>query len=224
MDNHDLDFEMPKFKPITQGLGFNKVKKNEVGANEFKTKSQYRKATVLQQNELSNKLKGQVVINPNVPPQVPSHLAKKREDNFTPATLQIESVKITSKFFSWIIDFALVVFMAMASTYIIASFAFDKVTPEFVFKNSFLLFNITLPLGLFYYVFYFSMFWKTTHKTMGMVLLGLEIQSTESSKEVRFNQTLVRAVLSLFSLLTCGVLEISGLIDAITWTKVRSKK
>lgn len=224
--DNDLDL---LFKPVTQGLGFNKKEnipdfpkkrtaiKSEVGP-QWSDTNIIRKN--LQQDVRTN-------ISSELPKRKPLGLASasaaaaatRNPSANTKADASVESaINLFHKFFSWLIDSSLVLFSAMFSTVAIEYFFTSSLRLEVLSSMENWIY-ITGPLFSFYFVFYYSIFWKTTQKTLGMSIFDLRISSKESS-DINLKQTFLRSLISFISMFTFGIVEILGLPDALTWTSV----
>ena len=79
-----------------------------------------------------------------------------------------------------------------------------------------------LPLGVMFYMFYFSFFDKTVFSTPGKKVLGITVQST-SGNRVKMSQSFMRAVLTLISVATLGMTSVLDLHSKLTDTRVVKK-
>ncbi len=213
-----------QFKPITKGLGFNKKsdfeeinipKTPKVAVND----SRRAIARSIQKNLQQDIRKSQTIASRPTPLGVSGsqNIAVTAPKIKTDPTVE-SALSLFHKFFSWLVDTSLIFVTAIFSTLSIEYF----VTNAWNWNVVSLLENwvyITGPLFSFYFIFYYSIFWKTTQRTLGMALFGLEISSKENS-EIHLKQTFLRSLLSFASLFTFGILDILGLTDALSWTRV----
>ncbi len=207
-----------EFNPITEGLGFNQEKykglQKEVKINTKISPSENIKSEVyrpLKKEQVTFKkdeIKKIKTINTKEAP-------KAIKQSF-------EGIRVFKKLLAWMIDLVVV----LGSVLILSILVNYLITQNFEFTLiqdiNFWTYFIA-PLFFASYIFYFSVFLKTTKQTMGMHILDLEIVS-KSGEDVTFYQTILRSVLGMVSVMTFGIFEILGLVNALTWTEIKSSK
>ena len=234
MDNN-LEKELEQmdefdFKPITDGLGFHhsiaekskiKTKLNSQQKSlqkDLENRAQLLKSsksnTTLEQphvehmGELAAFYNPQEINTANIAPLV-------REDE---RPYVMSEVSMTTRFFAWIVDLAVVSFMfttAMISILFAADMPFDTLSP-FMISND--LSTSFITIFLMFYIFYFTFLDKTDYSTLGKRLFNIKLSGMIQSPTLF--KTFNRTILSLCSVLTLGLLSMLSLQDSLTDTKV----
>lgn len=224
MNNNTSDETGFEFRPITGGLGFNKkTDLEEISLSKTKTKESKPASSRAFARSIQKNL--QQDVRKTVPPVPrPKPLGVSSAAQVAPVVASTEqtvekAINLFHKFFSWSVDTAVVLLTAMASTIAIEYFVTNNFSPEALTRVENWVY-ITGPLFSFYFVFYYSIFWKTTQKTLGMLFFGLVIGSKDSD-EINLKQTFFRSMIAFMSMFTFGILDILGLPDTLTWTRVR---
>lgn len=214
MENNDFDFD---FKPITKGLGFhNKREKLEVRKEKKRSKKPSRKTptSTIRKNLLEEVEIGAIYPKIKTSSTVNS-LEQQKVVNFENAE---KGIQVFHKVFSWLIDAFFVSLATFTASFIVLKITDNIQDFSFLVNTSNWLYLI-LPMFVFYYLFYFSLMWRTTRKTIGMSLWNLEIKET-SKKRFSYNDSLIRSFLGLLSFLSFGILDILGVSDTITWSRI----
>lgn len=213
-----------QFRPMSKGLGFHQIKDTSPGLP--KNNLPPKKPTLIQQTTLFNSK--HKMMNPNLAmatsaTSAPALLKRASTMNKPIQQLSEEILpKITSdraslglRFFSWTIDIvALTTLMAFSSMLIfqLNNFSWDE--PLQFFQMDFF-WNLYLPLGIGFYLFYFMLFERVTGQTLGKLILGLKVVKIESDTPPTLWQCFLRNVFNLFSIATLGLLTV---YDVVNWS------
>ncbi len=217
------------FSPVTEGLGFNQEKYNKlnkkVQSNIESIKSKKHpglqaKSETLKSNQIRLTPKEKVIENtPEMSLNIP--VIPKKNEIHTTYKAEVEKISFMKKLFSWIMDLVVVSGATAITGIMVTYFITGDVDLNFMKSFDFIV-DFFVPMFIMNYLFYFSIFWKTTNQTLGMNILDLKIESTRND-EITFVQTFLRSVMSFVSIFTSGILEILGFSNAISWTKITNK-
>lgn len=211
-----------QFRPMSKGLGFHQAK--DVRSTINKTTLPPKKPVLIQQAALlSNRNK--MMSHPTTAPTM-----LKRANTLTNISLATESqldskailpsisksqTTLGLRFFSWLIDITTLCLLMIVSSALIFqlnNFSWDE--PLQFFQMDFF-WNLYLPLGVGFYLFYFMLFERVTGQTLGKLLLGLKVVKINSDQPPTLWQCFMRNVLNLVSLSTLGLLTI---YDVVNWS------
>jgi uncharacterized RDD family membrane protein YckC len=209
-----------QFRPISKGLGFHQPKdvRPHIGATTPTTRN-----TISAQTSSANNL-----LSRTNPPSLKRSSSLVRKSMVSEAIASTEQlvedrvllssatkVSLLSRFMSWAIDItALVLLMAASSALIfqLNNFSWDE--PLQFFHIDFF-WNLYLPLGLGFYMFYFMLFERVTGQTLGKLIMGLKVVRLNSDLPPTLWQSFLRNIFNLASLATLGLLTI---YDVVNWS------
>lgn len=211
-----------QFRPMSKGLGFHQAK--DTTSTLMKSHLPPRKPALVQQATLlsnQHKLLTNTVSGPNVLKRANS-LTKIALSTETPVINESHHSVISSlhanlgiRFFSWLIDVtALCILMTLSSILIFKLTNFNWDEPLQFFQMDFF-WNLYLPLGLGFYLFYFMLFERVTGQTLGKLLLGLKVVKLNSDSPPNLWQCFLRNFLNIFSFATLGLLTV---YDIVNWS------
>lgn len=234
--NEDFDIDIDKIfdqsnniKPITEGLGFHHSLKEEKEINLSK------KSKVLE-NEISHRARHMAKSKKSVKKDFGQKAVMGDLSAFYETELDVKEIKpiqvseavksgvelnkigIDLRVLSFLIDMLFVSFIFIS---IFAISFFISGLPENVFLSAFFSKDFLLEgtaLFSMIFVFYFSFFDKTTFSTLGKNLLGLRVSSTKG--KMTYYQSVIRSVLTLVNIATCGTMNLLGVTDIISKTKL----
>ncbi len=217
------------FSPVTEGLGFNQEKYNKIKKNlepsieSIKSNKHSRlksNTESLGTNQIKLTPKEKII---EKTPEMSLNIPKVSSSAEVHTTYKSETEKISfmKKVFSWLMDVIVVAGATAITAIMVTYFITGDVNLSFMKSLDFIT-NFLIPMFIMNYLFYFSIFWKTTNQTLGMNILDLKIESTRND-EITFVQTFLRSVMSFISIFTSGILEILGFSNAISWTKITNK-
>lgn len=225
------DFE---FKPITKGLGFHHgEKQSEETLDTLKARSLDLEKSINERASELNKIRK--ISNPirtntletkdlgELAPFYSSVEEKKTELELNVSEAETyETASQTIRFLSFGLDLG-VIFSAFGLI-ILSTLLASGISLGVVRESLNILFFATtvLPLGVMFYLFYFSFFDKTVFSTPGKKVLGLTVQSTTGNR-VKMSQSFVRALLTLISVATLGMTSVLDLHSKLTDTRVVKK-
>jgi len=75
--------------------------------------------------------------------------------------------------------------------------------------------NLYLPLGLGFYLFYFMLFERVTGQTLGKLILGIKVVKLNSDTPPSLVQCFLRNFLNIISFATLGLLTV---YDVVNWS------
>ena len=223
MNNDDL-----QFRPMSKGLGFHQSKSSGVNLN--KAALPPKKPALIQQAALlSNKNRN---ISANVLPPVAntSEVLLKRANSLTKLAMSTETstntetalpAKVSNqsflgiRFFSWLVDVVALCLLISASSALIFqlnNFSWDE--PLQFFQMDFF-WNLYLPLGFGFYLFYFMLFERVTGQTLGKLIFGLKVVKLNSDQPPTLGQCFLRNFLNILSFATIGLLTV---YDVVNWS------
>jgi|GEM_PF-4882276 len=238
-DNNDFNFfdDDFEFKPISEGLGFNQNKNHASDAIErFEIKTTRKGLKPFQKrprlsspSTASKKIKTLPEVNLNNL-RADSSMTMSRNNLMSTPTIKNQTiikverkgVRVLRRVFSWLVDMIFVSSLTLSALMIMNYFIFKELN-FITLKDLWKFFEISLFLFTSIYIFYFSILWKSTRKTLGMFLMDLELSSNIEDEDINFTQTIVRAVLSVIAALSLGMTDILGLTNSLSWTKVLKK-
>ncbi len=218
LDNFNLSEEEFNFNPLTEGLGFNQekykkfVEKTTVTSRDIE--SIKRKAKF--ENKKAKKPVTFKMPNASVDKKTP--IINKKSSSFVSSK---ETISFFKKLCSWLIDLVVITGSVLIVSTLINYFLLGTMNLNLIENTSFWTYFMA-PFFITYYIFYFSIFWKTTNQTLGMHLLDLSIES-KRKEDLSFAQTFLRAIFSFCSIFTAGIFEVLGFSSAISWTEIKSK-
>lgn len=212
------------FKPITEGLGFHndiEEKKSEVKAIkkiEIEPKDNHALANYFSTEE-------KVVDRGDLTPfyqskddaikaSVEEVLEKEVLLEPTQNEIALEKFKVSKpvRLAAWIIDLTIVASLYFITFYSAISFVGQKV--EMMMSVEFLL--DSMPVALFYYIFYFSFLDRTNFSTVGKNILGFKL----NQKNLSLKKTIARSIVTVLSFFTLGLGGLLLLQDKLTDTSV----
>lgn len=169
--------------------------------------SQMGELSVFYSDQIETKIEGE---------EHPKLHARPDIDKDTPVVIEASGVV---RFAAWFIDLILIsgllsaagIAAAMTSGFPLSEVA-AQVTGIEVFKT-------IIPLFVLFYAFYFSFFDKTSFATPGKKLLGITVVNI-NNRRPSMMQTLARAILTLISVITLGLLVMLDVQSKLTDTKV----
>lgn len=237
-EEFDIDFD---FKPITDGLGFhNNEKKQNLKSSTLKEKSEMLRADLLKKtSEVESK---RVEIHKTKPSsqafdmkqsgelsafyQSPVEQKIKVEFNKTTPTEfkdNKESIGMNLRLVAYIID--IIILFVSISTLSLMALVLGDVPLSFA-RESFseMSFKVNL-FFVFYFIYslYFSFFDTSKFSSLGKNILGMRVKSTDSNR-VTMAQSYLRANITLFSILTLGLISMLDVHSKITSTIVCKNK
>lgn len=212
------------FKPITEGLGFHndiEEKKSEVKAIkkiEIEPKDNHALSNYFSTEE-------KVVDRGDLTPfyQSKENAIKVSVEEVLEKEVTLESthheislnqyeVSKSVRLAAWVIDLTIVASLYFITFYSAISFVGQKVemmmTLDFLFDS--------MPVALFYYIFYFSFLDRTNFSTVGKNILGFKLDQ----KSLSLKKTVARSIITLISLFTLGLGSLLLLQDKLTDTSV----
>lgn len=223
-----------QFKPITKGLGFHHGEKpGEENLDTLKARSlDLEKSLNERASELSRTRKVSNPVRTNsletkdlgeLAPFYSSVEEKKTELELKVSeTDTFEMAPLTVRLLSFSLDLG-IIFSAFGliilSTLLASGISLGVVRESL---NTLFFATTVLPLGVMFYMFYFSFFDKTVFSTPGKKVLGIAVQST-SGNRVKMSQSFMRAVLTLISVATLGMTSVLDLHSKLTDTRVVKK-
>ena len=135
------------------------------------------------------------------------------QDVFTRTTREIPS--LITRLFSWCIDIlTLTVLIGLSSMLIfkLNNFSWDE---PLLFLQKDFFWNLYLPLGVGFYLFYFMLFERVTGQTLGKLLLGIKVIKLNSENPPSLLQCFLRNFLNIVSFATLGLLTV---YDVVNWS------
>ena len=75
--------------------------------------------------------------------------------------------------------------------------------------------NLYLPLGIGFYLFYFMLFERVTGQTLGKLLLRIKVVKLGSDQPPSLWQCFLRNFFNIFSIATMGLLTV---YDVVNWS------
>lgn len=212
------------FKPITEGLGFHndiEEKKSEVKAIkkiEIEPKDNHALANYFSTEE-------KVVDRGDLTPfyqckddvikaSVEEVLEKEVSLEPTQNEIALEKFEVSKpiRLAAWIIDLTIVASLYFITFYSAISFVGQKV--EMMMSLEFLL--DSMPVAIFYYIFYFSFLDRTSFSTVGKNILGFRLDQ----KNLSLKKTIARSIVTILSFFTLGLGSLLLLQDKLTDTSV----
>lgn len=212
------------FKPITEGLGFHndiEEKKSEVKAIkkiEIEPKDNHALANyfsteekVVDRGDLTPFYQSK---NDAIKASVEEVLEKEVLLEPTQNEIALEKFKVSKpvRLAAWIIDLTIVASLYFITFYSAISFVGQKV--EMMMSVEFLL--DSMPVALFYYIFYFSFLDRTNFSTVGKNILGFKL----NQKNLSLKKTIARSIVTVLSFFTLGLGGLLLLQDKLTDTSV----
>lgn len=232
MDNKDFDIDslfdgQDAFKPLTKGLGFHhSLKSQEEVESKLKSSSESLR------NDLEKRAR---TLNTTVTINTASAVDRGDLSPFYAQTPQVEAQAIFHKeeeletpvikvsqglrFAAWSIDLVVVLFMYAMTLGAIILLA---QVPSSIFSDmSFWqeLLKITAPLAVFFYLFYFSFFDKTSFSTLGKRAFNLRVVDAANNELTMF-QAFLRAFVTLAGIFSLGLVSLLDFQGKMTETKV----
>lgn len=228
LDNfEELSFDEFDFKPINRGLGFHHNEKK----NSFKkeanstTRTHIGKMTAVEKvtnlgisqdlPEVANRSSLSAFYGEESPHKATQQ--PKVDTTLPKVVMRKSEASVFMCFVAWLVDIILISFFAILT---IGLFSFSSGIEfsqllkliTFLEKVSF----VAMVFGT-YYVLYFSILDLTS--SPGKALLGLSIEKSDQS-ELRFKDTLVRAIVSFFSLIFLGTPHVFQATSKLSQTRV----
>ncbi len=217
-----------QFRPMSKGLGFHPPKDTSTSLKinaSTNSNSPIKKAALIQQAALiQNKPKTATAINFSSPLKKATSLSKNSLINEHDPIISVKDSFVSSKsttpslltrFSSWLIDIiALTILMSISSMLIfqLNNFSWDE--PMQFFQMDFF-WNLYLPLGLGFYLFYFMLFERVTGQTLGKLILGIKVVKLNSDTPPSLVQCFLRNFLNIISFATLGLLTV---YDVVNWS------
>jgi hypothetical protein len=222
--NNDMNlenFDEISFRPITDGLGFHndlldkeaevkKIKSVELDPKENHAFSKYftNEETLVDRGDLTPFYNNgaEVILQEETP---------FSQDEAIVAVKDNSEVTLVTRFLAWTVDVAIIVSFYFITFFTSLSFvgaSMDKLMNLTFFVD-------TLPVLLFYYIFYFSFLDKTNFSTVGKRVFNIQIKQNR----LTMLKTLSRTLITLTSLLTLGLGCVLKLQDKLTDTEVTNK-
>lgn len=242
MNRDEIDFDklfdedMP-FKPLSEGLGFHHEKKEETKLSTIKARqvdvekslnlkihSQKPTTPIVKKYNINN---DQPVERPNMgdlaafyEPKVEAKIQVEIEEG-----LSFESqteASLINRFLAYLLDLSiLTTVLAITFLSILISSGISLIVVRENLSIEFISTTI-LPIGMLFYVFYFSFFDKTNFSSPGKKMLNLQVVSYEGESP-SMTQTFSRSIVTLFSVLSAGLLSLLDFHGKLTETKVIKK-
>jgi uncharacterized RDD family membrane protein YckC len=225
-----------QFRPMSKGLGFHHTKDTKSTlslGNAISSTANLpptKKPMTTQPSTLSQqkpKLFNTSIINQNTSSNVlkkSSSLAKTSllselenevNDQNSLASSITKNPSLITRFSSWLIDItALTILMGLSSMLIfqLNNFSWDE--PIQFFQMDFF-WNLYLPLGIGFYLFYFMLFERVTGQTLGKLLMGIKVVKLNSDNPPSLVQCFLRNFFNIFSFATLGLLTV---YDVVNWS------
>lgn len=216
-----------QFRPMSKGLGFHPAKDtnstlNTISNSLNKTIQPPKRPALTPASTL---VMSKQKISPPVMLKRATNLVKTNlgaestsfasEDNDVISSIKSQNPSLVTRFFSWIIDItALTILMGMSSMLIfqLNNFSWDE--PMQFFQMDFF-WNLYLPLGIGFYLFYFMLFERVTGQTLGKLILRLKVVKLNSDNPPSLVQCFLRNLFNIFSFATFGLLTV---YDVVNWS------
>ena len=211
-----------QFRPMSKGLGFHHPKDSKNIINNLPPKKPAvmaqqpalfaTKQKLMSQSPIQNKnyptlgLSKALNLNETIPDfSIPSSTVLSNSKN---ATLQ-------QRLISWSIDIitlSLLITLSSLLIFNLNNFSWDE--PLQFFQIDFF-WNLYLPLGIGFYLFYFMLFERVTGQTLGKLVMGLKVVQINTQQPPKMWQSFLRSFFNLISLGTMGLLTV---YDVVNWS------
>tara|TARA_B100001971_G_scaffold213155_1_gene245539 strand:- start:127521 stop:128225 length:705 start_codon:yes stop_codon:yes gene_type:complete len=231
--NNDIEIDIDKIfdqsnniKPLTEGLGFHHSLKDEKKVKIKQTSktldSELRQRARQMSQNTTNNFGDKATMGDlsafyetkELETNVPNIVISKEELQ----KLDAKKVGIDIRLLAFVIDMLFISFIYVS---IFAISFFISGLPENIFlsaffSKSFLIEGLVLYSLIF--VFYFSFFDKTAYSTLGKNLMGIRTMAING--KMTYYKSFLRSTLTLINLVTFGIMNILGITDLISASKV----